>query len=542
MPLITGDYVPNPSITETDDLPNDLTTTVSLIPTQTLNGTIDAAIGDRGDYVSVEMDAGIDYVIRMDGAGLRDPYLFLIDSAGNELRSNDDWNGLNSQIAFTPTETGTYFLRATFFGYWNPNNQANGGYRLSVSRDNGQHLIGTGLEDTIIGNADRDTIEGFAGDDSIDGNGGGDRIFSGSGNDTITNAGVNAQLSTGDGNDSVEGDMGARIWTGAGADTVIVDDRNAVVHTGDDADMVTVVRGDTNAYGTRVYTWFGDDTVNVEGTATVYGGPGNDLIQATGPEARLVAYGDTGGPDYSDHGNDTIIGGTDDDWIYGGYGNDSLVGNGGADQIEGGTGNDTVDGGEGRDRIFGGQGDDSLNGVYGNDELWGGDGNDTAHGGEGNDELGGGQTGDDLLFGNQGDDIIWGGAGNDTLRGGYGNDSLHGGTGNDQLRGDDGNDWLDGGSGSNVLDGGGGNDTVIARSETDTIVFSEGHDLLLAFAPGGGARIDLSGVAAITDFADLQANHLSETDQGAVIDDGLGNTLTLNLLLAADLGADDFLF
>ena len=75
------------------------------------------------------------------------------------------------------------------------------------------------------------------------------------------------------------------------------------------------------------------------------------------------------------------------------------------------------------------------------------------------------------------------------------------------------------------------------------------------FADGGGAdtvtdfdianqfeKIDLSGLSAIVDFADLAANHLSQAGSDARIDDGTGTTITLIGITAADLTGDDFIF
>ena len=56
-----------------------------------------------------------------------------------------------------------------------------------------------------------------------------------------------------------------------------------------------------------------------------------------------------------------------------------------------------------------------------------------------------------------------------------------------------------------------------------------------------GGLIDLSGVATIIDFADLQANHLSGA-VNAVIADGLGNTMTLTGVGMGTLDAGDFIF
>ena len=57
-----------------------------------------------------------------------------------------------------------------------------------------------------------------------------------------------------------------------------------------------------------------------------------------------------------------------------------------------------------------------------------------------------------------------------------------------------------------------------------------------------GERIDLRGVASITGFADLQANHIRLSGSSAVIDDGVGNMMVLSGIDPNMLQEGDFLF
>ena len=99
-------------------------------------------------------------------------------------------------------------------------------------------------------------------------------------------------------------------------------------------------------------------------------------------------------------GNDTVMGGEEEDWIYGYSGDDSLFG---------GDGNDTLMGGEDNDSLYGENGNDSLVGNNGNDYLTGGDGNDSLVGGQGNDTLVGGQGSDRFIYStSSGVDVISG--------------------------------------------------------------------------------------------------------------------------------------
>lgn len=101
-----------------------------------MNAAISASLespGDR-DWFAVSLTAGIRYVFELKGAAtgngtLGDPALWLLNSAGSTLASNDDASGsLNSRIDFTATTTGVHYLQAV-------SNAASGvgSYRLSVA-------------------------------------------------------------------------------------------------------------------------------------------------------------------------------------------------------------------------------------------------------------------------------------------------------------------------------------------------------------------------------------------------------------------------
>ncbi|MCE7029018.1 calcium-binding protein, partial [Jiella avicenniae] len=146
-----------------------------------------------------------------------------------------------------------------------------------------------------------------------------------------------------------------------------------------------------------------------------------------------------------------------------------------------------------------------------------------------------GGTGNDVIHANFATWLIFGYDGEDTLYGGSGNTRLSGGIGNDKLFGLGGKDVLDGGAGNDLLEGG---------ADADTFIFVNGFgkDTITDFDEFNSfEKIDLSAVTAITSFADLQANHLTQVGANAVITDG-ANTITLNNVLIADLDANDFIF
>lgn len=265
----------------------------------------------------------------------------------------------------------------------------------------------------------------------------------------------------------------------------------------------------------------GDDSlIGGQGTDVMFGEGGNDTLNS-GDEADRV-YGGTG--------DDLILGGWSEgvkvDGLWGDAGNDTIYGQLGFDFIDGGAGNDLLDGGAQADNIYGGTGDDTLRGGQGLDRLFAGDGNDFGRGGTGNDGL-------------------FGGAGDDTLNGESGNDRLFGEVGDDILDGADGNDTIYGGAGFDTITGGAGNDDLRGNFNADTFVFADGHgdDLVRDFdANNVYEQIDLSGVSAITDLADLQANHLTQSGANVVIDTGGGNSVTLLNVNIGDLDSTDFVF
>ncbi len=369
-------------------------------------------------------------------------------------------------------------------------------------------LAGDFADNSLSGHHGNDTLRGDTGDDTVDGGDGHDRLEGGSGLD---------HLIGGDGNDTAfgGGTEADTIDGGRGTDLLFGEQGNDLMHGGDGFDNL---RGGG-----------GDDTID--------GGNGNDgLFGGTGNDSLI-----------GNNGNDTLYGGpSGNDILLGGANNDLLFGEAGKDYLQGDDGDDTLNGGANDDTLLGGNGDDSLEGGAGNDSLFGGpEGADTLKGGQGSDFLFA-ESADDVLDGGDGFDLLNGGAGNDSMTGGNGNDRLEGNLGSDTLDGGAGDDTLFGGNGdfSDTLIGGSGNDTMSGEGGADIFVFDNGfgQDVVTDFdAFSAAEKIDLSRVTAITDFADLTANHLDQNGADAVITDGI-NTITLNNVLVADLGADDFEF
>ena len=343
---------------------------------------------------------------------------------------------------------------------------------------------------------------------------------------------------TGAGDDTIRGNDAANaIQAGAGRDEVRGGRGNDVIHGGDGNDRLF---GEGN--GDRLDGGAGHDEVQ--------GGGGNDVLLGGAGVDRI-----TGG-----NGLDRLHGGTGNDTLFAGAGDDALHGDAGADRLFGQDGNDVLHGGAHDDRLGGGEGDDALHGDAGADRMagdggadrmWGGTGTDILNGGAGDDALHGGadrdnligREGADTLHGDGGLDRLLGGAGDDRLHGGDDTDLVHGGEGADVLLGDDGADRLYGGANDDRLEGGAGRDNLFGQGGADTFVFADGTgtDLVVDFRQDQDDRIDVSGVAAITDWADLQTNHMTQSGDDVVLFAGADRFRIADVQLAT-LGEDDFVF
>lgn len=252
----------------------------------------------------------------------------------------------------------------------------------------------------------------------------------------------------------------------------------------------------------------GDDIVDLTGIevpATVYGGDGDDTLEA----------GRGGGTYQGDNGNDVIT-------------SEAASGSfaGLADTFHGGAGNDTLTGWEGTDTLYGDDGDDILLGGAGDDTLDGGDGNDQLEGGEGRDTLTGG-AGADVLLGGEDADVLLGGDGDDTLEGAGGDDWLTGNDGDDTLSGGAGNDVLLGDNGTirGLLSisgvAGSGNDTLSGGPGSDTLIGAGGNDALF-----GGTHVPSGVTSVITvSYRRVGSTLEAEPDGADFLDGGEGDDL-----------------
>ena len=258
-------------------------------------------------------------------------------------------------------------------------------------------------------------------------------------------------LDGGAGNDTVQGGNGRdNILGGAGDDTLRGQAGNDTIQGLSGTDTISGGSGDDLLDGGRLGNFPADDT----GDDKLFGDTGKDTLHA------------------SDHGNNTLDGGTNDD---------RLFGYGGTDTLRGGDGNDSLNGGTGADAMWGGNGTDTVDygGLTGLHTI---SLDDVANDGwfaffaaEGDN------THSDIenVIGSEGNDVIRGSGAANVLDGRGGNDEIRGQGGDDRVLGGNGNDKLFGGFGRDVYQGGAGNDVLDAGNESTT----EGDD----FSGGSGA-------------------------------------------------------
>jgi Ca2+-binding RTX toxin-like protein len=339
-------------------------------------------------------------------------------------------------------------------------------------------LLGGSGEDYLAGDADEDFLDGRGGWDSLVGGAGND-IYQFSmtqttflGRDTITEA-SNADTDTLDFSGifgavnvklgqttvqtprygvlslklssalGIENAIGSSAW----ADKITGNSRNNVIYGGGGSDTLIGGVGSDALYGQG-----GDDSL--------VGGSHNDgLNGGDGDDRLLPGYGNNGvsdgaGNDYTDFRNNGV--GVID---YTDGGDDTVIGSNYADKIVGSTGNDSLVGGKGNDSLSGAAGHDTLVAGWGQNDISDGPGNDRIDFSSCN--MGVTYTtnsGHNTVIGSSYNDVLVGSSGNDKLYGRGGNDKLHGKGGSDQLYGEGGSDWLEAGSAAEVANGGSGED------------------------------------------------------------------------------------
>jgi len=310
--------------------------------------------------------------------------------------------GLATDYAITrPVPTQTVFTKA--------------GVQVAVSNvENVQFDDGTVLLSSLItqiGSIGDDTLNGSSGDDTLEGGAGNDSLSGLEGDDTLLGGVGNDRLLGGPGTDVLDGGDGSDAYVYAavlGDDLIVQNDTLAGsidtlevttaglnagnlgftrgYHSYDDL-VVSITQGsgdDEVVDQVVVIGFFRDDTINAGGAIDLVRltngtlATTDDIVFTQAQIAAAALVTGDGDHVYVGYGsNDTINGGSPDDWILAGAGNDVVNGNAGSDIVFGAAGNDALTGGAGDDLLAGGAGSDTLAGGEGDDSLTGGAGGDT---------------------------------------------------------------------------------------------------------------------------------------------------------------------
>src|SRR5450631_3160766 len=367
--------------------------------------------------------------------------------------------------------------------------------------------VSTGV--SILGGAGTNIITGGAGADTIDGGGGADIISAGAGNDTVTLRGAEALVDGGAGSDTLVISAGTSVTgvnfaVATGADQTTGDAVSVRNFENLDASPVTTALAVTgSAVANTITTGSGDDSIDGGGGADVVtAGAGDDTVTYHGTEASIdagtgvntlllqaVTDLNLGHVDQTVGDATTVMNFQNvDASALGAAQGVSIIGSSAANTIVGGGGDDTIDGAGGADIVHAGAGDDVV--AYRGTEslLDGGSGSNTlqlkamvtvnlANADQ--------TTGDAVnvsAFANV-DASALGPAQGVSITGSASANTIAGGAGND---------IIDGGGGADVINAGAGNDSVHFYGSEVLIDGGFGSNTLILDNPGGVTRVDLS--------------------------------------------------
>jgi len=542
-PFSEGDNTSFANIIESVDAPSSTATAYVMGVGDTFSGSIGSS-GDQ-DYVRINLQAGQTYTINLNGVGLSDPYLRLLDGSGNLIEADDDGGpGLNSSITFTATSSGNYYLSAEAFGsntgsyqmtvtqpappevgnldelanflthgYWGGSSRS---YDTSSSNEITIDLTGLTPQARAIARAAFEAWENVANltfrevasgaqitiDDTDPG---GAYASSTTIGGTITSSTINIPNSWSDVSTGQIGGYGFQTYMheiGHALGLGHQGSYNGNATYGVDNDFVN------DSWQMSIMSYF-SQTENTSTNATrayltsammadivamqnLYGAPGAGSVTAGntvwGANSNLTGYLGTlfdafhGGPTAGvNTGNNVAL---------------TIYDRGGFDLIDL-SNNTTHDMLDLRMASF-----SNTNGMIGNlgiargtviEHATMGSGNDTVHGNFVANHINGG-LGNDVIFGNDGDDRLTGGIGNDQLYGGNNYDTFFGGNGNDRVWGGNGRDIAYLGNGDDIFydnaqTGTHANDQIFAGAGNDTVWGGGGQELIR----GGLGRDTLYG-------------------------------------------------
>lgn len=343
----------------------------------------------------------------------------------------------------------------------------------------GLTLTGTAAAETLTGGGNNDIITGLGGDDILIGNGG---------NDTFRITG------SADGFDSFDG--------GAGTDVITATVNNAVIGVKAISGIETITSGGfsgVSILGSANGDILDLNQVTLSGITKIDGGAGNDVI--TGSAS-----------------GETIAGSGGDDILSGGAGNDTFQYTGtanGFDAVDGGTGSDTIVA-LANSTVIG------LTSVANVETISAGSFTGVSITGSGNgdtlDFSATTLTAIALIDGGAGNDLIVGSSGANTIRGSGGDDTINTGDGNDTIQ------FTGTASGFDAIDGGLGTDTIVALANS-TIIGLRSLTGIEAISAGSFTGVTIAGSSSgdTLDFSAVTLTAITRIEGGAGNDVIIGN-------------------
>lgn len=274
-----------------------------------------------------------------------------------------------------------------------------------------ESVVGSGADDTIMGDDQANVLRGLNGADVIDGRDGDDVLMGGAGVDTLLGGQGSDVLNGGSGDDSLAGGLGSDFYILGGTQTLaggddacdlsltatfsrlVLKDPSGIAlapygPAPDDIDVISDAGGAFDTLGFASFAWVdflseleqltpqrisatrdGEDLVlrDTDATGIVLDEFGQEMETTVEAGANVIDHYGEGQVEYfvfetmPDHlfafaegggeASDFLVGEDSADLIDGGEADDLLFGNGGNDTLIGGEGADTLRGGEGADRF-----------------------------------------------------------------------------------------------------------------------------------------------------------------------------------------------